>query len=102
MQWVKVMAEGELREGAREIVTVAGRDLLLIKQKHLGSDRLPNYIANMEQRIRSNGVTIHTSEEVKDVIVEKGGDGELALAPPVVEAVVAVLHLIDDVAFPVA
>jgi uncharacterized FAD-dependent dehydrogenase len=62
-------------ETAREIRKRAKRygiDLLLIKQKHLGSDRLPNHIARMEEAIRSNGVTIHTSEEVRDIIVENG------------------------------
>jgi uncharacterized FAD-dependent dehydrogenase len=49
-----------------------GVDLLLIKQKHLGSDRLPDYIAGMAEYIKSRGVTIHTSEEVRDVIVAKG------------------------------
>lgn len=46
-----------------------GVNLLIIKQKHLGSDRLPGYIAKMAEHIRARGVTIHTSEEVKDVIV---------------------------------
>lgn len=48
-----------------------GIDLLLIKQKHLGSDRLPTYIAALSDHIKACGVTIHTSEEVKDVIVEE-------------------------------
>jgi len=47
-----------------------GIDLLLIRQKHLGSDRLPAYIAAMSDYIISKGVTIHTSETVKDVIVQ--------------------------------
>ncbi len=49
-----------------------GIDLLIIKQKHLGSDRLPNHISGMADYIRSKGVTIHTSEEVKDIIVKNG------------------------------
>ncbi|MCP4344012.1 MAG: FAD-dependent oxidoreductase [Desulfobacterales bacterium] len=49
-----------------------GIDLLIIKQKHLGSDHLPNYISGMAEYISSKGVTIHTSEEVKDVIVKDG------------------------------
>lgn len=49
-----------------------GIDLLLIKQKHLGSDRLPAYIAAMSDHIRSAGVSIHTSEEVADVRVDDG------------------------------
>jgi uncharacterized FAD-dependent dehydrogenase len=49
-----------------------GIDLLLIKQKHLGSDRLPGYITVMADHIRGRGVTIHTSEETRDVVVERG------------------------------
>jgi uncharacterized FAD-dependent dehydrogenase len=57
---------------ARKQAKRFGIDLLLIKQKHLGSDRLPGYIAAMSDHIKSNGVAIHTSETVKDVIVEAG------------------------------
>jgi len=60
-------------DDAREIRKIAKRhgiDLLIIKQKHLGSDRLPDYIAGMADHIRANGVIMHTSEEVKDVLVE--------------------------------
>jgi hypothetical protein len=62
-------------EAARDIRKKAkthGVDLLIIKQKHLGSDCLPGHIATMADAIKSNGVTMHTSEEVKDVMIEKG------------------------------
>jgi uncharacterized FAD-dependent dehydrogenase len=62
-------------EEARNIRKKAKRygiDLLIIKQKHLGSECLPVHIANIADHIKSKGVTIHTSEEVKDVIVENG------------------------------
>ena len=49
-----------------------GIDLLLIRQKHLGSDRLPAYIAAMTDHMQSSGVAIHTSETVKEVMVDKG------------------------------
>jgi len=49
-----------------------GIDLLIIRQKHLGSDRLPTLIADMSEYVKSRGVTFHTSEEVKDVLVENG------------------------------
>jgi uncharacterized FAD-dependent dehydrogenase len=49
-----------------------GIDLLIIKQKHLGSECLPGYISKMANYIKSKGVTLHTSEEVKDIIVENG------------------------------
>jgi hypothetical protein len=49
-----------------------GIDLLVIKQKHLGSDCLPHHIAGMVEYIESRGVTIHTSEEVHRVTVNGG------------------------------
>lgn len=58
----------EIRKRAKRY----GIDLLIIKQKHLGSDRLPDHIAAMADHIKSRGVTIHTSEEVKDVLIEYG------------------------------
>lgn len=49
-----------------------GIDLLIIRQKHLGSDRLPGYIGKMADAIRGRGVTLHTSEEVRDVTIADG------------------------------
>jgi uncharacterized FAD-dependent dehydrogenase len=49
-----------------------GIDLLIIKQKHLGSESLPNHIEGLAKTIKTKGVMIHTSEEVKDVIVKDG------------------------------
>ncbi len=49
-----------------------GIDLLLIKQKHLGSDNLPFHIAGMAEYIQEKGVTFHTSETVKDIITKNG------------------------------
>lgn len=50
----------------------AGVNLLIIRQKHMGSDRLPGHIAKMAEAIREAGVTIHTSEEVRDILVKDG------------------------------
>ncbi len=49
-----------------------GIDLLIIRQKHLGSDRLPDYIGAMADAIRNRGVVLHTSEEVRDITVADG------------------------------
>ncbi|RPJ07883.1 MAG: FAD-dependent oxidoreductase [Deltaproteobacteria bacterium] len=49
-----------------------GIDLLIIKQKHLGSDNLPGHIAKMADYVADRGVAFHHSEEAKDVLVEKG------------------------------
>ena len=59
---------GEIRKQARK----HGIDLLVIKQKHLGSDNLPGHIAGMADHIRDKGVIFHTSEEVREVVVTKG------------------------------
>lgn len=49
-----------------------GIDLLLIKQKHLGSDNLPRHIEAMARCIEEEGITIHHSETVRDILVGKG------------------------------
>ena len=61
-------AAKEIRKRAKRY----GIDLLLIRQKHLGSDMLPGHIEAMAEHIRSGGVTMRTSEDVLDVIVEDG------------------------------
>lgn len=57
-----------IRKEARKL----GIELLLIRQKHLGSDHLPDHIAAMSAGLAERGVTIRTGEEVKDVVVEAG------------------------------
>ncbi|KAB2887365.1 MAG: FAD-dependent oxidoreductase, partial [Desulfobulbaceae bacterium] len=60
-------------EKAREIRKQArkqGIELLLIRQKHLGSDNLPGHIAAMADYVRDRGVTFHHSEEVREVVVD--------------------------------
>ncbi|MDD9301470.1 MAG: FAD-dependent oxidoreductase [Desulfobacter sp.] len=49
-----------------------GIDLLLIKQKHLGSDNLPGYIADMATHIRAKGLDIRTKENVEDILEKDG------------------------------
>jgi uncharacterized protein len=58
----------ELRKKAKRY----GINLLIIKQKHIGSDMLPEHIAAMANDIHSCGATLKTSEEVIDVIIENG------------------------------
>ncbi|WP_041279640.1 NAD(P)/FAD-dependent oxidoreductase [Desulfobacula toluolica] len=49
-----------------------GIDLLLIKQKHLGSDNLPGFIAEMATYIQSKGLEIKTQENVIDILEKDG------------------------------
>ena len=63
-------------ESARAIRKEAkkhGVDLLLIRQKHLGSDCLPNHIDGMCEVLQERGVVIRTGETVERVEVEDGG-----------------------------
>jgi uncharacterized FAD-dependent dehydrogenase len=49
-----------------------GIDLLIIRQKHLGSDNLPRHIAAMTEHVKGRGVAFHTGEEVKSVLTKDG------------------------------
>ena len=57
----------EFRKKAKKF----GIDLLLIKQKHIGSDCLPGYIDDMFGHLKSKQVEIHTSEDVRDILVSE-------------------------------
>jgi len=61
-------AAASIRKEARK----CGIDLLIIKQKHLGSDNLPRHIDAMRQYIEDKKVVFHHSEVVDDVVVEDG------------------------------
>ena len=52
-------------------VAIKGARLLLIKQKHLGSDHLPEYINNFTNYLIDKGVEIGESCEVLDIISTK-------------------------------
>ena len=48
-------------------VTINGAKLLLIKQKHLGSDHLPSYIDDICDYLKSNGVELKDQTKVLDI-----------------------------------
>lgn len=54
-------------EEIKKDVTLKGARLLLIKQKHLGSDTLPTHIENITNFLENNGVEIVESGNVLDV-----------------------------------
>ena len=51
----------------RKKVAIAGAKLLLIKQKHLGSDHLPEYIDGICDYLLENGVTLLDRADVTDI-----------------------------------
>lgn len=54
-------------------VALTGAKLLLIKQKHLGSDKLPGYITGITNFLKEKGVELIESITVKDIFEEKKG-----------------------------
>ena len=58
-------------EAIRKKVAIAGAKLLLIKQKHLGSDHLPEYIDGICKFLEKNGVTLIDRADVIDINTEK-------------------------------
>ncbi len=71
-------------EAIRKKVAIAGARLLLIKQKHLGSDHLPKYIQGICDYLKERGVELFSrcdvidiksdSEDKHTVIYQKGAD----------------------------
>ena len=54
-------------EKIRSKVAIAGAKLLIIKQKHLGSDHLPEYIQGISDYLEKKGVDIFERADVKDI-----------------------------------
>ena len=52
-------------------VALTGAKLLLIKQKHLGSDHLPGYIEGITNFLKEKGVILEEGINVKDIIEDK-------------------------------
>ncbi len=48
----------------------SGIHLMIIKQKHLGSDKLPHHIHNLTTHLEQNGVEFRTNCKVHELIVE--------------------------------
>ena len=59
--------DSESKKIQKEIAKKGAR-LLLIKQKHLGSDALPKYIENFTSYLEQHGVTIIESGTVEDIV----------------------------------
>lgn len=56
----------------KEKVAKTGASLLIIKQKHLGSDHLPKYIDDITKYLEKKGVETFEQADVEDIIEEKG------------------------------
>ena len=63
----------EEAENIKRKVSIQGARLLLIKQKHLGSDHLPEYIDNFSKYLEEKGVELIENADVKDIVSKKEG-----------------------------
>ena len=61
----------EQAEKIKKQVAIQGAKLLIIKQKHLGSDKLPTYIENFTQYLKEKNITIKENCNVIDINTEK-------------------------------
>ena len=58
----------EEAEEIKKKVTIEGARLLLIKQKHLGSDHLPDYITDLCNFLEKEGVELLENKDITDII----------------------------------
>ena len=63
----------------RKKVSIAGAKLLIIKQKHLGSDHLPEYIQGICDYLEEKGVTLIDRCNVIDIKTKNEDKHELLM-----------------------
>ncbi len=69
----------EEAEEIKKDVAKTGARLLLIKQKHLGSDKLPTYIKEFTDYLENKGVTILENSNVLDIVSKDKTNHELVI-----------------------
>ena len=67
---VTASATSSTREIEKDVAKTGAR-LLVIKQKHLGSDKLPGYIKDFTDYLENKGVDIYENADVLDIISKK-------------------------------
>ena len=67
----------EEAEKIKRKVAIQGARLLLIKQKHLGSDYLPEYIDSFSNYLEEKGVTLLENADVTDILPRKNNFYEI-------------------------
>ena len=85
------MAEAKVIE--KEVAKTGAR-LLLIKQKHLGSDKLPLYIKEFTDYLENKGVTIYQNTDVVDIISKSKNEHDLLLKTKTKEETITAKNVI--------
>ena len=55
-------------EAIKKKIAITGARLLLIKQKHLGSDHLPDYITDLCNYLEKEGVELFENKNITDIV----------------------------------
>lgn len=63
----------EEAEEIKKQISKVGASLLIIKQKHLGSDKLPGYIQDISNYLEKEGATLLEKSDVLDISKDKKG-----------------------------
>ena len=58
-------------EAIKKQISKVGASLLIIKQKHLGSDKLPGYICDISNYLEKKGVDLYEKSDVLDITKDK-------------------------------
>ena len=66
----------EAKEIQKEVAKTGAR-LLIIKQKHLGSDKLPTYIKEFTDYLENKGIEIYENTDVIDIVSKNEHDHEV-------------------------
>ena len=75
-------------------VAKTGARLLLIKQKHLGSDKLPLYIKEFTDFLENKGVTIYQNTDVIDIVSKSKSEHDLIMKTKTKEEVITAKSVI--------
>ncbi len=75
-------------------VSKTGASLLLIKQKHLGSDKLPLYIKEFTDYLENKGVEIYQNTDVIDIVSKSKNEHDLILKTKTKEETITAKNVI--------
>ena len=83
----------EAREIEKEVAKTGAR-LLIIKQKHLGSDKLPLYIKDFTDYLENKGVSIYQNTDVVDIVSKSKSEHDLIMKTKTKEEVITAKNVI--------
>ena len=83
----------EAKEIEKEVAKTGAR-LLIIKQKHLGSDKLPLYIKDFTDYLENKGVSIYQNTDVVDIVSKSKSEHDLIMKTKTKKEVITAKNVI--------